>query len=94
MENTSKALLIAAAVLIAIILIAVGIKIFSSASGVQKVALDTGTIMSEKTKRNSSIELMKVIAIVMIVLSHSMPDGDGTLGASYIDIDSVTTNWQ
>lgn len=50
--------------------------------------------MSEKTKRNSSIELMKVIAIVMIVLSHSMPDGDGTLGASYIDIDSVTTNWQ
>ncbi|PHU34394.1 acyltransferase family protein [Pseudobutyrivibrio ruminis] len=50
--------------------------------------------MSEKTNRNSSIELMKVIAIVMIILSHSMPDGDGSLGASYIDIDSVTTNWQ
>lgn len=50
--------------------------------------------MEAKTKRNSSIELMKVIAIIMVILSHSMPDGDGTLGASYIDIDTVTTNWQ
>lgn len=48
----------------------------------------------EKRVRNSSIELMKVIAILMIILSHSMPDGDGSLGASYIDIDHVTTNWQ
>lgn len=50
--------------------------------------------MEAKTKRNSSIELMKVIAILMIILSHSMPDGDGSLGASYIDIDTVTTDWQ
>ncbi len=50
--------------------------------------------MREKKVRNSSIELMKVIAIIMIILSHSMPDGDGSLGASYIDIDTVTTNWQ
>lgn len=50
--------------------------------------------MEAKTKRNSSIELMKVIAIMMIILSHSMPDGDGSLGASFIDIDTVTTNWQ
>ena len=50
--------------------------------------------MEAKTKRNSSIELMKVIAIMMIILSHSMPDGDGSLGVSFIDIDTVTTNCQ
>ncbi len=50
--------------------------------------------MPVNSKRNSSIELMKVIAIIMIILSHSMPDGDGSLGSSFIDIDTVTTNWQ
>ena len=36
MENASKALLIAAAVLVVIILVAVGMKIYSSTSGTQK----------------------------------------------------------
>ena len=49
MENTSKALLIAAAVLIAILLITLGIRIFSSTSNSQKAAEDTGKSISEKT---------------------------------------------
>ena len=49
MENTSKALLIAAAVLIAILLITLGIRIFSSTSNSQKAAEDTGKSISEET---------------------------------------------
>ena len=49
MENTSKALLIAAAVLIVILLITLGIRIFSSTSNSQKVATDTGKSISEET---------------------------------------------
>ena len=48
MENASKALLIAAAVLVVIILVAVGMKIFSSTTGTQKVAIDTGKSISDK----------------------------------------------
>lgn len=47
MENTSKALLIAAAVLIAILLIAFGIKIFSSSSHSGESAEDTGKTISQ-----------------------------------------------
>ena len=50
--------------------------------------------MEAKTKRNSSIELVKIIAMIIIVLSHSMPDGDSTMPASHIDIDYATTNIQ
>ena len=49
MENTSKALLIAAAVLIVILLITLGIRIFSSTSNSQKAAEDTGKSISEET---------------------------------------------
>lgn len=37
---------------------------------------------------------MKIIAMIIIVLSHSMPDGDSTMPASHIDIDYATTNIQ
>lgn len=49
MENASKALLIAAAVLIAILVITIGIKILSSSSDTGKVATDTGKTISDKT---------------------------------------------
>lgn len=45
-------------------------------------------------ERNSSIELLKLIAVVMIVISHSMPNGGIGLYASGIDICSATTNVQ
>ena len=49
MENASRALLIAAAVLIVILLIAFGIKIFTSTSGTQKAAAEAGKTISTKT---------------------------------------------
>ncbi|MCM1495826.1 MAG: acyltransferase [Bacteroides sp.] len=43
-------------------------------------------------KRNSSIESLKIIAIVLIVLSHSIPNGDTTIHPGAIDINMVTSN--
>ena len=37
-------------------------------------------------QRQSGIELLKIIAIIFILLSHSMPDGDAGLHSSAIDI--------
>lgn len=51
MENATKALLIAAAVLIAILLIAFGMRIFSSTSDVSSQASSTGTQISEEAKK-------------------------------------------
>lgn len=45
-------------------------------------------------QRNSSIELIKVIAIIMIVLSHGMPDGDVTVFNSAIDLGLAPINIQ
>ena len=50
MENASKALLIAAAILIAIIIITIGIKIYTSTSETGKVADSTRKTISEKTE--------------------------------------------
>lgn len=52
MENATKALLIAGSVLIAIVLIAVGLKILNSTSGVTKQVDDLSTTM-EKSMFNS-----------------------------------------
>ena len=49
MENATKALLIAAAVLIVILLIAFGMRIFNSTSDVSGQATATGTDLSNKT---------------------------------------------
>ena len=49
MENASKALLIAAAVLVVIILITVGIKVYTSSSETGKVAENTKKTVSDKT---------------------------------------------
>ena len=49
MENATKALLIAAAVLIVILLIAFGMRIFNSTSDVSGQATSTGTQLSNKT---------------------------------------------
>ena len=51
MENATKALLIAAAVLIVILLIAFGMRIFNSTSDVSGQAQDTGKQVSEQTKQ-------------------------------------------
>ncbi|SCY26979.1 hypothetical protein SAMN05660668_02000 [Pseudobutyrivibrio sp. AR14] len=53
--------------------------------------------METKIKRNSSIELLKIIAIAMIVISHSMPDvpeGDEVLNVGAINLGLATFNLQ
>ncbi len=48
-----------------------------------------------KSKRNSSIELLKIFAIIGIIISHAMPYYDGvTLSNSVINIDIVTADVQ
>ena len=54
MENASKALLIAAAVLIVILLIAFGMRIFNSTSDVSGQATQTGTQLSNQTQQAAS----------------------------------------
>lgn len=49
MENASKALLIAAAVLIVILLIAFGMRIFNSTGDASSQATDTGKAISNQT---------------------------------------------
>ena len=49
MENATKALLIAAAVLIVILVIALGMRIFNSTSGAAKDAADAGKTISNST---------------------------------------------
>ena len=60
MENASKALLIAAAVLVVILIITIGIKIFSSTNDAQKVATDTGTTINDKTKIATDITISEL----------------------------------
>lgn len=50
MENASKALLIVATVLVVIILIAVGMKIYSSTTDAQKVGINSGKTINDKTR--------------------------------------------
>lgn len=54
MENATKALLIAAAVLIVILLIAFGMRIFTSTSDVSGQATSTGKELSNQTNAASS----------------------------------------
>mgnify|MGYP000047889785 FL=1 len=54
MENATKALLIAAAVLIVILLIAFGMRIFNSTSGVSKSGTDTGKELTNQANLASN----------------------------------------
>lgn len=49
---------------------------------------------SSVKKRNSGIELLKIFAMTLIILSHSMPDQVGATLPGSIDIDTVTNNMQ
>ena len=60
MENASKALLIAAAVLITIILITIGIKVYTSSSNTQQVAMKTGNSLSSKTKDATDLAISEI----------------------------------
>ena len=51
MENVSKALLIAAAVLIVILIIAFSMRIFNSTSDVSSQAADTGKMVSDQANQ-------------------------------------------
>lgn len=50
--------------------------------------------MDTRAKRNSSIELLKIIAIVMVVFSHGMPNGSPEVNASAIEIGRASTDIQ
>ena len=65
MENATKALLIAAAVLIAILLIAFGMRIFNSTSDVSGQAQDTGKQISNQTTK------------AVNTVPHALTDVDG-----------------
>ena len=54
MENATKALLIAAAVLIVILIIALGMRIFSSTSGATSSATSTGEAIDNQTLQASN----------------------------------------
>lgn len=43
-------------------------------------------------ERNSSIELLKIIAILMIIISHVIPFGYGNIGNEYINISNASNN--
>lgn len=60
MENASKALLIAAAVLIVVLIITVGIRIVSSADGIKGAATDTGKAIYDKTADATSIAIGEI----------------------------------
>ena len=60
MENASKALLIAASVLIVILIIAVGVKITSSSDGIKKTASDTGETINQGTEDAASLAIGKI----------------------------------
>ena len=55
MENTSKALLIAAAVLTVILIITIGIKVYTSSSETGKVAVDTGKTILDQTRQATDL---------------------------------------
>lgn len=100
MENTSKALLIAAAVLIVIIIIAIGMKIYSSTSGTQKVGIDTGTTINDKTKEATDIatsaiqgkEYSKKIDIKELTVDNYGDYLD--LGKSIVGTSSTADDWR
>ena len=60
MENASKALLIAAAVLIVILLIAFGMRIFNSTSDVSGQASETGAQLTNQAgaAKNSAVDAL------------------------------------
>lgn len=85
MENSSKALLIAAAVLTVILIITIGIKIFSSTSDTQKVATDTGTTIKDKTRTASDLAISEI--------SGQSSQGGSNSGTSSQKIkDAITKN--
>ena len=63
MENASKALLIAAAVLIVILLIAFGMRIFNSTSNVSGQAQSTGQEISKQTQTASESAISSISGI-------------------------------
>ena len=60
MENASKALLIAAAVLVVIVLIAFGMKIFNSTEGTSSEAQEVGQAIEDTAESASSLAMLKL----------------------------------
>ena len=52
------------------------------------------SIIKKATRRDSGIELLKIISIIMIVISHATPDGNIAKHASAVDITYAGQNIQ
>jgi uncharacterized membrane protein len=46
----------------------------------------------ERSRRQSGIELLKLLAIILVVLSHSVPFYGDTSATGYVDLNSATDN--
>lgn len=108
MENATKALLIAGSVLIAIVLIAVGLKILNSTSGVTKQVDDLSTTMeksmfnSQYTKYEGQRKGTEVKSLLNLIYQNNknsnnkikvaITDGDGGISATP-GTDQYESNW-
>ena len=84
MENATKALLIAAGVLIAIMLITMGVAIYQmGSSATEKVNLDETTIMAHNNKfdtyEGTNVRGTNVNALLQKVLNHNQTTDDKSL---------------
>ena len=96
MENASKALIIAGSVLVAIILIAIGVRVINSTSGTTKSVADTMTA-SEKATFNSKFTAYagsgksgaQVKALANIVISNNATNPNKKV--KFMGSDNATT---
>ena len=92
MENASKALLIAASVLIAIALIAIGIRILSATSGVTtqvdrvSSTLEASIFNSQFTKYEGNQKGSDVKALLRLVINSNTRGDNGIIGISFWSI--------
>ena len=96
MENASKALLIAAGVLVAIITVTIGIKIYTSTSGTDKIASKVGSDVSQKTGEASDLAVSEIT-------NSNIPKGlkvgdtvyyDHTNGNTNTEVTQYAGGWQ
>ena len=90
MENATKALLVAASVLIVILVIAFGIKIFNSPREVQESALSTGKSIVDQTEKGSYSAISEIqMAHLRQLLSKYVKVGGTTENATLEEVEPL-----
>lgn len=49
-------------------------------------------LIKSKKRRNSSIELLKIIALILIAISHSIPGYGDTESSTYVDVNMASND--